>query len=163
MVAWLMTTNKSQLFEWKGQWLSRSLRYVNVWSGGNAKQQPLWYKSRALPLNQTAPCSDHGLQSDWVTRMPFDCLGLGRRWTDFRRSVNLDEEKIAALLSLICHWSLAFHSIMNLDNKVIYGPRPQKCLLTSTNLSIKLLYPKKGKPEYMWLCEAAFFPKTCNL
>jgi hypothetical protein len=27
--------------------------------------------------------------------------------------------------------------------------RPQKCLLTSTNLTIKLLYLKKGKLEYM--------------
>jgi len=26
----------------------------------------------------------------------------------------------------------------------------------------KLLYAKKGKPEYIWLCKVSFYPKTCN-
>jgi len=42
-------------------------------------------------------------------------------WINFRGSVKLDGEKITTLFPLISNRNFAFHSIMNVSSKVIYG------------------------------------------
>jgi hypothetical protein len=54
---------------------------------------------------------------------------------------------------------------MKVGKKVFCGLQTPK-MFVSFNKSHyqKLLpvYPKKGKPEYIWLCEVPFYPKTFN-
>ena len=79
-------------------------------------------------------------------------------WINFRGSVKLDGKKIATLFSLISNWNFAFHSIMNVSSKVIYGFWTPKMFANfNTSHYLELLKPKKGKPKYICLHSAVSF------
>jgi hypothetical protein len=59
-------------------------------------------------------------------------------YIDFKKSVKLGWGKKIKIFSPNSNWNLAFHSIMNEGNKVIYGL--QKCWLTSINLIIFIIW-----------------------
>lgn len=52
---------------------------------------------------------------------------------------------------------------MKAGKKVICGLQTPKMFVTFNKSHYqKLLYPKKGEPEYIWLGKVPFYQKTCN-
>jgi hypothetical protein len=77
---------------------------------------------------------------------------------NFRGSVKLDGKKITTLFSLTSNRNFAFHFIMNVSSKVIYGFYTSK-MFANFNKShyLELLKLKKGKPKYICLHTAMSF------
>jgi len=79
-------------------------------------------------------------------------------------SVNWDlGGKITTLFPIVSNVHLTFRPVMKAGKKVICGLQTPKMFVNFNKSHYKkLLDPKKGKPEYIWLCKVPFYPKTCN-